>query len=92
MKIITYVGVQCIHTITKYPSGHLCLLLNDVLDHSLVCICTTDKVPVKEKEMAIKDHTENEGILNALLLAELVTKPHRYSKFDGYMIPICYLK
>ena len=42
-------------------------------------------------EYAIKDYSENDGILDMLLEQEVVVEPHRYA-YSGYvMIPICRL-
>jgi len=92
MKIISYNNVDCIHTVTKYDSGYLCLRLIDVLDHSLVCICSIDNIVVKQKEVAIKDYDENEGLLKSLLDADVITKPHRYVKYNNHFVPVTYVK
>lgn len=43
------------------------------------------------KEIAIKNHSENEGILEALMEAGIVKAPHRYIP-QGYVnLPICFV-
>lgn len=46
---------------------------------------------LKKDEIAIKDYSENTGMLEALLSAEIVTEPHRYVPSGFVMIPVCRL-
>lgn len=42
-------------------------------------------------EVAIKNYSENEGILDALLEAGIVKAPHRYIRQERVCIPVCIL-
>lgn len=42
-------------------------------------------------EIAIKNHSENEGILNLLIAQGVVKEPHRYIRSNHMDIPICRL-
>lgn len=45
-----------------------------------------------ENEIAIKDYSENEGILKALLKNKVINKPHRYLSSGFARIPVCTLR
>lgn len=44
-----------------------------------------------DQEIAIKDYSENEGVLDALVKAEIVSKPIRYAESGFTKIPIVHL-
>jgi hypothetical protein len=46
---------------------------------------------LKQDEVAIKDYAENEGILDALIQAGIVSKPHRQVSSGYVTIPVCKL-
>lgn len=45
--------------------------------------------PMDSDEIAIKDYAENEGMLDALIKAGIVTKPKRMVASGHVIIPIC---
>jgi len=48
--------------------------------------------PLLDGEIAIKDYSENEGILDMLVEHGVVDKPHRFANSGFVTIPICMLK
>lgn len=46
---------------------------------------------INEGEVAIKDYSENQGILEALVDAGIVEEPHRYEFSGMALIPVCKL-
>lgn len=49
-------------------------------------------VPMEPDEVAIKDCSENVGMLKALVNADVVAPPHRYVKSHFVVFPICRYK
>jgi len=64
------------------------ILLRDVEDYSPIAVATSYVKGLKEGEVAVKNYSENVGMLEALVEHNIVEKPHRVLK--GF--PICYLK
>lgn len=56
----------------------------------LIAIATKN-LPIKllSIEVAIKDYSENEGMLQALIDAGVVHPPHKYYKTEYVVFPIC---
>ena len=50
-----------------------------------------EEPPRAEAEIAIKDYSECEGVLDALVAAGAVTPPHRFVASGHVEIPICYV-
>lgn len=46
---------------------------------------------IGDGEFLIKDYSENEGILDALISNKIVAKPHRYIKQGFVNAPVCKL-
>lgn len=49
-------------------------------------------ITLKTHEVAIKDYSENEGMLKALILADIVAMPHKFVKGGYVEFPVCKLK
>ena len=47
---------------------------------------------LKPDELGIKTYSENAGMLEALLAADLIELPHRYLLSGFVSIPVCYAK
>lgn len=75
----------------KYTAGSTCINLIDAVDHAPY-MCATVNVPgLSENEVAIKNYSENEGILSALIEHGVVKEPHRHINSGFVKIPICEL-
>lgn len=66
---------------------------NDMLidDTGLAATVNVVDIPLSYNEVAIKNWGENEGILDALINENIVTKPHRQISINYVTINICYL-
>jgi hypothetical protein len=76
-----------------YPqSGNVRLDLIDAADHCPYMTCTVYLKGLAKDEVAIKNYSENEGVLSLLVKEGVVLAPHRY-ELSGYVkIPVCKLK
>lgn len=80
-------------TVSKYANGQTALQLYDMADGLPYAVASVAvDCELKENEVAIKDYSENEGILNSLIKNDIVEKPHRYTSSGFVKIPICILK
>jgi hypothetical protein len=78
----------------KYGNGQTAIKLIDVIDgmpFATATVCVEDNL-LKENEVAIKDYSENQGILDTLINAEIVEYPHAFIQSGFVKIPICKLK
>jgi hypothetical protein len=78
----------------KYANGQTAIKLWDLTDgfpFATATVCVEDDL-LKEDEVAIKDYSENEGLLDALIEAEVVEPPHAFIQSGFVKIPICKLK
>ena len=81
-------------TFAKYANGQTAIKLWDLTDgfpYATASVCVEDHL-LKEDEVAIKDYSENEGLLEALIEAEVVEHPHAFIQSSHVKIPICKLK
>lgn len=73
-----------------YRDGSVSIQLFDSEDGSPYATATTHLSGQLEKgEIAIKDWSENEGILDFLIENNIVTKPHRFINSGFVSVPIC---
>jgi hypothetical protein len=78
----------------KYENGQTAIKLFDMSDgfpFATATVCVEDDL-LKEGEVAIKDYSENTGILDALIEADVVESPHAFIQSGFVKIPICKLK
>lgn len=64
------------------------ILLRDVEDYTPIAVATSYLTGLEEGEVAVKNYSENVGMLQALVEHNIVEKPHRV--LEGF--PICYIK
>ena len=93
MKTITFLNYKCNIVKEQYTNGRTALLLIDVDDNEHVATATVnlpdDDIP--EKYVAIKDYSENEGMLNLLIKEKIVAQPVEHINSGFVNIPICKL-
>lgn len=67
------------------------LFIGNADDEAIYIICNinTDEYQLKEFDFAIKNYSENEGILNWLVDNGYIEKPHDQFKTGWVMIQIC---
>ena len=75
----------------NYPSGNVRIDLIDAIDHCPYMSVTVNIEGLDENEVAIKNYSENEGILDVLVDEGIVKPPHRHVKSGFVLIPICEL-
>jgi len=78
---------------SKYGNGQTKIQLYDVMDgmpYATATVCAEDNL-LKEDEVAIKNYSENEGILEALVDGGIVDHPHAFIQTDYVKIPVCKL-
>lgn len=78
---------------TKYQNGQHAIQLSDMADgfpYATASVAMTN-VDLESDDVAIKNWSENEGILESLIEAGIVSKPHSYIPSGYVNIPICKL-
>tara|TARA_Y100000592_G_scaffold63269_1_gene98667 strand:+ start:10677 stop:10985 length:309 start_codon:yes stop_codon:yes gene_type:complete len=76
----------------EYRKGGTSITLADIETGEPYATATVWVPGLEEDEVAIKNYSENQGILDNLILHGIVYKPHR-SVQNGFVdIPICKLK
>ena len=77
----------------KYANGQNGILLNYASNGGSYAVASVAlDEPLRPDEVAIKNYSENEGILQSLLKARIVAPPHRFVSSGFVQIPICKLK
>lgn len=75
-----------------YNDGKIGIQLYDSKDGTPYATATAStKENLEQGEVAIKDWSENEGILDFLVQNKIVKEPHRFVKSGYVEIPICEL-
>jgi len=80
-------------TFAKYQNGQTAIQLFDMVDgmpYATATVCVEDDL-LKEEEVAIKNYSENTGILEALIDAGIVDHPHAFIQSSHVKIPVCKL-
>lgn len=78
---VKFKGWDCKVLLTKYPSsGRPAIVLNDAATGERVAVATVNihSVYLAEGETLIKDYSENEGILDVLVRAKIVSPPSEW--------------
>jgi hypothetical protein len=78
-------------TLKRYNNGQTCIQLIDTADGFPFATATVavENDLLKEEEVAIKDYSENEGVLDTLLAHNIVEEPHAFIQSGFVKIPIC---
>lgn len=76
------------HTPYAVDSKLIRILLRDIEDLTPIAVATSYIEGLKEGEVAVKNYSENQGMLQALVEYDIVEKPHRMIN----EFPICYIK
>jgi hypothetical protein len=90
MNPIQFKSFSCKVEMSTYvaDSTKQSILLRDVEDNTPIAKATVYIENLQEGEVAIKDYSENEGILQILIENNVIEYPHRTQ--NGF--PICYIK
>jgi hypothetical protein len=77
-------------TLKRYNNGQTCIQLIDTSDGFPFATATVAvENNLSKEEVAIKDYSENEGLLDTLLAYNIVEKPHAFIQSGFVKIPIC---
>lgn len=77
----------------KYRNGQTAIKLIDMEDgmpYATATVCVEDNL-LKIDEVAIKDYSENVGILDSLIESNIIDNPHAFIQTGHVKIPICKL-
>ena len=93
-KIVHFNGFKCVAKISRYLIPNIpAIILYDIEDGQEVLRPTTNllDVKLKYKEVFIKNYSENEGVLQALIDAGIISEPV-YKMDSGFVeLYICKL-
>ena len=93
MKTISHKGYRLSPQFANYQNGQIAIRLLDMMDgipYATATVCVEDDL-LKEGEVAIKDYSENEGILTSLIESDIIEPPHAFIQSEFVRIPICKL-
>ena len=72
---------DCNVVLAKYGNGRIAIQLLEVDTHQPIATATlnvpSSACPIEEDEVIVKDYAENQGMLNCLVDAGVVSPPHR---------------
>ena len=84
---------ECSLAFGEYQNGRTILFLKDnaTLEDVLCASVNLPNEALRPNEIAIKNYSENEGVLDALIKHKVVSKPKRYVNLTHVSVPICEL-
>ena len=95
-QTVGFAGTICTVQKEKYAKGQNCLRLVDSEDFTTFCVATVavehEMVNIGENDVIIKNYSENEGILTALINAGIIQEPHRAFSYNFVTLYVCKLK
>jgi hypothetical protein len=78
--------------IGKYPKGNNSIELYDLEDGFPFAKSTVNLPGLERDEVAIKNYSENEGMLDFLVDNGIVHSPHRSERSGFVTVPVCKIK
>ena len=104
-KVVQFKDWRCNVHLEQYVDGGTAIILRNAdmsVESDFVVYPDTEDIAVAtvkipgiilpDNEVAIKDYSENEGMLKALILADIIAMPHRFVRQGFADIPISKLK
>jgi hypothetical protein len=91
--VIRFKNWDCLLTVLKYGNGRPALVLNDAEDGSQIAVASVNvpDLDLGDDEIVIKDYSENEGMLDALVEAGVI-QDTGLRVASGYVdMPLCKL-
>ena len=88
---ITFKQWNCTLRVDQYSNGRPCLRLFDRKNHSPVAVATVNipDADVPDGCVTVKDYSENEGMLDALIAADIVGQPVGEISSGFVRTPVC---
>jgi len=90
-QTVFFAGSTCNVEYEKYCSGGIRIQLHDAEDGCPVATATVHLEGIPRDYVAIKDYSENMGMLQVLINARIVSEPVTYRQSGQVTIPICKL-
>jgi len=84
---------KCYVQIRYYDNDRIAIVLIDATDKDTVAVATINvpKYPLKDGEVIIKNYSENEGMLQCLIKAGVISAPVAYVQTGFVTCPVCKL-
>jgi len=91
--IVRFKDWNCRIDFRKYSNGRTAIVLVDPSDGEQVAVATVNipELPLNKDFVIIKDYTENEGMLDALISAGVVGQPLMMVETGYVKCPVCHL-
>ena len=91
MSRVKWAGKSCEVDYPRYSNGRTAIVLTHRGEDWATASVNVVAVGMEPDEVGIKDYSENEGMLDALIAAGVVQAPHRFADSGYVRIPICRL-
>jgi hypothetical protein len=93
MKIIRFRQWDCSIEFLSYSNGRMAIQLSDINDESPIATATINvpELHLEDREVVIKDYSENEGLLDCLVENGVVIKTGRQVQLGFVTCDICYV-
>lgn len=94
MKAVRFKSWNCHLQVHQYGNGRPALVLVDQKDGQRVAVASVNipDLDLKDGEVAIKNYSENEGMVEALMAADVIERPHSEHSLGRVRVPIARLK
>ena len=90
---VKFMDWACKPEVGMYNNGRKAMCIIDIEDQSPVATATVN-IPGEhcdDDEIFVKDYSENEGMVTALMNAKLIKEPHRTVRTGFVAVPVCRL-
>ena len=84
-------GVELVVQFDEYTNNKTAITLYEKETGEPFAVATVNIPGLEEGEVAIKDYSENEGVLKMLFMAGYISEPLRLEESGFVRIPICKL-
>ena len=93
MKTIRFREWDCSIEFFSYSNGRMAIQLSDVYDGSAIATATINvpEIQLEDREVVIKDYSENEGLLDCLVENGVVIKTGKQVQLGFVTCDICYV-
>jgi len=93
MENVKFAGFDCTVEFATYSNGRTAIQLRDANDGQPIATATVNlpDEPMAEDEVAIKNYSENSGMLDILIDTGVIASPHREIPRGFVTIPVCAL-
>lgn len=91
MKLVKYKSWKCYLEFGEYPNGRKAIELMNAKDGDPVLVATVN-LPnefIELDEVIIKTYSENDGVLEVLINAGVVSAPIRFIESGMIRVPVC---